>query len=313
MSGNGITVAVLGLISGLAINEMSDVSPWLARVVIRKSAHLRYGDTPRAEVRAEELQALVTDDRPGKLLKLITALGFLVRAIPAWLRRELTVQPYAEDADEVDPSDLVAMRLFPTERYRGEWTHHWIRPVKSIAAAAAIATLAVVAAFRQWDGTLETVAVTVIPVLFVLRAGHRVLDWRFARFVITNKRLMVTSGVLSRRVSMLPLLRVTDMKYTQSMTGRLLDYGTFTLESAGRGRGMRSVKDIPNPSEIYLRVVEEMYEPAAVEARLGIDEAPAELRQRLIDHLEHLPERQLKALAALLDLDEDDDPEELDE
>jgi hypothetical protein len=67
----------------------------------------------------------------------------------------------------------------------------------------------------------------------------------------------------------MPLLRVTDMKYEQSPLGRMLNYGTFVLESAGQEQALRTVKHLPNPNELYLRVVEEMYEPQAVEARLG--------------------------------------------
>ncbi len=82
---------------------------------------------------------------------------------------------------------------------------------------------------------------------------------------------MVVSGIITRRVAMMPLLRVTDMKYEQSPLGRVLNYGTFVLESAGQEQALREIKHLPNPNELYLRVVEEMYEPQAVEARLGKD------------------------------------------
>jgi hypothetical protein len=68
---------------------------------------------------------------------------------------------------------------------------------------------------------------------------------------------------------MMPLLRVTDMKYVQSPLGRMLNYGTFELESAGQEQALRKVDNLPNPNELYLRIVEEMYEPEAVEARLS--------------------------------------------
>ncbi|HEV8172871.1 MAG TPA: PH domain-containing protein, partial [Actinoplanes sp.] len=53
--------------------------------------------------------------------------------------------------------------------------------------------------------------------------------------------------------------------------GRMLNYGTFVIESAGQDQALREVKYLPNPNELYLHVVEEMYEPQAVEARLGND------------------------------------------
>ena len=94
-------------------------------------------------------------------------------------------------------------------------------------------------------------------------------DWHFERFILTNKRVMVVHGIITRHVAMMPLERVTDMKYEQTPLGRILNYGTFVLESAGQDQALREVPHLPNPNELYLRVVEEMYEPAAVEARLG--------------------------------------------
>jgi hypothetical protein len=66
--------AVLGLAAGLAVNECSDVSPWLARRLVRWAAGIRYPG------REDELEAVI-DDRPGKLLKLLTALGFVCAAL----------------------------------------------------------------------------------------------------------------------------------------------------------------------------------------------------------------------------------------
>jgi uncharacterized membrane protein YdbT with pleckstrin-like domain len=97
----------------------------------------------------------------------------------------------------------------------------------------------------------------------------KVTDWWFDRFILTNKRVMVVSGIFTRNVAMMPLLRVTDMKYVQSPLGRILSYGNFELESAGQDQALRNIKNLPHPNELYLRIVEEMYEPEAVEARLG--------------------------------------------
>ncbi len=69
-------LALLGTSVGVAVNELSDVSPWLARKLVVVSAHMRYGATARGEIRTEELTAVITD-RPGKVLKLCTALWFV--------------------------------------------------------------------------------------------------------------------------------------------------------------------------------------------------------------------------------------------
>ena len=46
-------------------------------------------------------------------------------------------------------------------------------------------------------------------------------EWYYDRFVLTNKRVMLVEGVVARKVAMMPLTRVTDMKYTQSPLGRV--------------------------------------------------------------------------------------------
>jgi membrane protein YdbS with pleckstrin-like domain len=173
---------------------------------------------------------------------------------------------------EDEASHLVARYLFPTERYRGEWKKHLIHLVWPITIAL-VATLLLgwVSGWLAGRDNLQ-IAMTITVLLWLVAMGYlawRVGDWHFDRFILTNKRVMVVKGIITRKVAMMPLLRVTDMKYEQSPLGRVLNYGTFVLESAGQDQALREVPHLPNPNELYLRVVEEMYEPAAVEARLG--------------------------------------------
>jgi membrane protein YdbS with pleckstrin-like domain len=187
---------------------------------------------------------------------------------------------------EDEPSNLVARYLFPTERYRGEWRRHLIHLASPITVGA-VATLAL-----GWlSGLAARFAgvswLSLILFLFWLAImgylGWRVADWHFDRFILTNKRVMKVSGIITRKVAMMPLLRVTDMKYEQTPLGRILNYGTFVLESAGQDQALREVPHLPNPNELYLRVVEEMYEPAAVEARMGSGSDESDEEQRVGD------------------------------
>jgi lipopolysaccharide/colanic/teichoic acid biosynthesis glycosyltransferase len=69
------------IISGLLVNEATDICPWLAIRLTRWAARVRYPHAPeRAATRSEELAALI-NDRPGKLFKLFTALGFALHAL----------------------------------------------------------------------------------------------------------------------------------------------------------------------------------------------------------------------------------------
>ena len=181
---------------------------------------------------------------------------------------------------EDEPSSLVARYLFPTERYRGEWKRHWIHlSTPIIVGVAATFILGYLSGFLAGRdvGALTTVAV-LLWFAVMGWVAWRVADWWYDRFILTNKRVMVVNGIITRRVAMMPLVRVTDMKYEQTPSGRALNYGTFVLESAGQEQALREIKNLPNPHELDLRVVEEMYEPQAVEARLGkeADEAKAD-------------------------------------
>jgi membrane protein YdbS with pleckstrin-like domain len=174
---------------------------------------------------------------------------------------------------EDEPTTLVARYLFPTERYRGEWKRHWIHLAGPLAiGAGATVLLGYLAGYLARVNVDGLVTAAVLIWLAVVGwVAWEVFDWYFDRFILTNKRVMVVNGIVTRKVAMMPLLRVTDMKYEQSALGRMLNYGTFVLESAGQDQALREVKHLPNPNELYLRVVEEMYEPQAVEARLGKD------------------------------------------
>jgi membrane protein YdbS with pleckstrin-like domain len=170
-----------------------------------------------------------------------------------------------------EPSKHVARYLFPTEKFRGEWKRHYIQLVKefSIGAVATILMGYATGWLTKHNQASLVTVVMLIWALVILWVVFKVTDWWFDRFILTNKRVMVVSGIFARNVAMMPLLRVTDMKYVQSPIGRVLGYGHFELESAGQEQALRNIKNLPHPNELYLRIVEEMYEPEAVEARLG--------------------------------------------
>jgi membrane protein YdbS with pleckstrin-like domain len=168
-----------------------------------------------------------------------------------------------------EPSDLVRRYLFATEKYRGEWRRHWIHLVKRLTIGVLITfVLGYLAGWFAKQGYQTALTILVIIWIAVISwVLWDVAQWFYDRFVLTNKRVMLVQGVVARKVSMMPLNRVTDMKYTQSPLGRLLGYGTFELESAGDEHLLRNVPDLPNPTDLYVQVVEEMYEPEASEAR----------------------------------------------
>ncbi|GAA1361881.1 MULTISPECIES: PH domain-containing protein [Catellatospora] len=203
------------------------------------------------------------DELPNFTEEELAGLRFDASGVPLGPRRVLPL--------EDEPSAMVARYLFPTERYRGEWKRHWVHLTNPLLIGVfATFALGYLSGFlAKQDVAGMWVVAVVIWALVMSWVAWTVADWYFDRFILTNKRLMLVNGLITRKVAMMPLLKVTDMKYEQSPLGRMLNYGTFVLESAGQDQALSKVDHMPNPNELYLRIVEEMYEPAAVEARLG--------------------------------------------
>lgn len=82
----------------------------------------------------------------------------------------------------------------------------------------------------------------------------KVAEWSTDYFIITNQRMLLTTGVVNRRVAMMPLAKVTDMSFQRSFMGRMFGYGQFVMESAGQDQALRTVSYLPYPEELYLEV-----------------------------------------------------------
>jgi len=82
----------------------------------------------------------------------------------------------------------------------------------------------------------------------------KVLEWSVQFFIVTEHRVMRITGVLNRKVGMIPLAKVTDIAFDRSALGRMLGYGEFILESAGQDQAIRDVPFMPYPEQLYLEI-----------------------------------------------------------
>jgi len=103
----------------------------------------------------------------------------------------------------------------------------------------------------------------IVLMLVLLRAVWHTFQWYREWFVGTDRRLMLTLGILTRKVAMIPLSKVTDMRYDRPPIGQILGYGSFVLESAGQDQAFREVHYVPHPDLLYRRISEELFMPSA--------------------------------------------------
>jgi uncharacterized membrane protein YdbT with pleckstrin-like domain len=102
--------------------------------------------------------------------------------------------------------------------------------------------------------------------VLLLRLIWKAVNWAVDYFVITTERLLLTTGLLTRKVAMMPLSKVTDMSFRRSFAGRLLGYGEIIVESAGQNQALDRVEYIPYPEQLYLLVCGMLFPSGAEEA-----------------------------------------------
>lgn len=114
--------------------------------------------------------------------------------------------------------------------------------------------------------------------------GWHWMEWRHERFVVTDKRILLFRGFITRKVPMMPLTKVTDMTYERSILGRVLGYGTFVLESAGQDQAISQIDHVPDPDATYRGIVAEIFgvgdEEGTHDGEDWADEEPEEALRR---------------------------------
>ncbi len=80
---------------------------------------------------------------------------------------------------------------------------------------------------------------------FVIRP---VVNWWFTRYVLTTERLITRVGLIAQSGVEIPLERITNVNFSQSVFERLLGAGDLLIESAGTS-GQSKFSNIPHPDD----------------------------------------------------------------
>jgi membrane protein YdbS with pleckstrin-like domain len=118
-----------------------------------------------------------------------------------------------------------------------------------------------------------------VALVFSLNLLWKVLDRKRKKVVLTDRRIIVMTGVLSRKVSTLPLSRVRDINYRRSVLGRALGYGSLEVSRSGSvldGPWLR-IERLPRPDHFYRTLASVVASRRVVEGEEGpqvpLDEA----------------------------------------
>ena len=136
---------------------------------------------------------------------------------------------------------------------------HWA--VLARPAARAVPALVLGIWVLQLDPT-NRVSSTLGLVVALAALGYLALyvaEWWVRHLLVTRRRVLLTSGVVIRRVAVMPLRRITDLTYQETLVGQVLGYGTFRFESAGQQQGLDVITYIPEPDATYRQLSQLMF------------------------------------------------------
>jgi uncharacterized membrane protein YdbT with pleckstrin-like domain len=106
---------------------------------------------------------------------------------------------------------------------------HWVIYIPAVFALLLLSAMGV--AFRAAENT-KNIA-WLFFVLAPLPLIKPYLLYRFSEFAVTDKRVLVKTGILQRHTLETLLTKVENMSVDQSIWGRLFNYGTITVTGTG--------------------------------------------------------------------------------
>jgi uncharacterized membrane protein YdbT with pleckstrin-like domain len=128
---------------------------------------------------------------------------------------------------------------------------HWWFLAKAVTALIASIVGGILIRMRL-DGDVEkylTYAAIIAILVNVLWVARRYALWSTTNFVITDDRVIYRTGVLSKRGIEIPLGRVNNVLFSQSLFERVVGAGDLVIESGGE-TGQQRFTDVRHPARV---------------------------------------------------------------
>ncbi len=137
---------------------------------------------------------------------------------------------------------------------------HWkMMVVPVVVLLLVVALVSFLAAFigaQSW-GLWARIVLLVIALALVIRFTLMpLIRWRTTHFVITNRRVLVREGLVTRRGMDIPMRRITGVEFRQGLLERLLGVGTLVIESPSEDA--LEFRDIPGVESAHALLYQEV-------------------------------------------------------
>jgi len=156
--------------------------------------------------------------------------------------------------------EYVQKQLGASEKILYTERHHWVFFVAEMIKwiLFAVAVLALVIVLKVWwlpdaGWVWWLLLVFIIP---AVRIVWGFFSWLMNVYVLTNRRVIEATGVLSKRVADSSLEKLTDIVLKQSILGRALNYGDIIVLTAAAGAGISELKQIRRPVEFKTHMLD---------------------------------------------------------
>ena len=162
--------------------------------------------------------------------------------------------------------------LMPGETLVMKEHQHWVVMIKPLLLPVALVVLVgLLDVFQTIPRDYRILAsLATVALLGICLIGVWV-SWSSRSFTITDRRVILDTGVVSRASKVIALDRVQDIATNQSLLGRMLGYGQIEIDSAGAA-GAEVLRALPHPQ----RFRDEVFSRAEKLRTTGIGEtAPA--------------------------------------
>ncbi|HVH63898.1 MAG TPA: PH domain-containing protein [Candidatus Dormibacteraeota bacterium] len=145
-------------------------------------------------------------------------------------------------------------KLLPGENLVVKDHPHWITVVKRLPIPIVIVALVVWADFSLLISNYRSLPIAHFRTFLTLGAIALALlwfivvwiRWQSVTYELTDQRILLESGILSRQEKIIPIDRVQDCSTRQSIIGRILGYGRVEIDAAG-AQGAEVLDHLPNP------------------------------------------------------------------
>lgn len=161
--------------------------------------------------------------------------------------------------------------LLPGEKAVVNQRRHWAALVRPGVRGLPVLVLGVWVLALDADNRVTVVVGLVVALGALGYLGLAVAEWWIRHFLVTKRRVLLTSGVIVRKVAVMPLRRITDLTYQETLVGQVLGYGGFRFESAGQDQALSQITYLPDAKQIYDDISELLF-PSDGGPRGGEDE-----------------------------------------